>query len=173
MARVFLSVGSNIRREQYVRSGLDALSEAFGELSVSSVYESEAVGFRGDAFYNLVVGLDTALPLTALYQQLRAIEHDHDRRRDAVKFSSRTLDIDILTYDDFVGGFEGGSLPRGEITENAFVLWPLAELEPQRRHPQLNISYGQLWQQFDRSQQALWPVSFIWRGRQLSNLDAD
>ena len=169
MARVYLSIGSNIRREHYVTRCLDTLSDEFGELTISSIYESEAVGFDGEAFYNLVIGLDTELTLSSLYQRLRAIEHDNDRCHNAVKFSSRTLDIDILTYDDYVGTFEGGRLPRAEITKNAFVLCPLAELIPAALHPELQQSYQQLWQQFDRQRQPLWPVSFIWRGRELSN----
>ena len=61
MAKVFLSLGSNIDRRQHISSALDALHQQFGELLISSVYESEAVGFVGDNFYNLVVGLETDL----------------------------------------------------------------------------------------------------------------
>ncbi len=171
MARVFLSIGSNIRRQFYISRCLDALDEQFGTLGVSSIYESDAVGFDGDAFYNLVVSLNTDMELDELYQCLRQIEHDNDRCRNAVKFSSRTLDIDILTYDDFVGDFSGGQLPRDEITRNAFVLWPLAELAPDLSHPQLNTDYASLWRAFDKQKQALRPVSFIWKGQQLSNLE--
>ncbi len=171
MAIVYLSIGSNIRREYYISRCLDALAAEFGELLISSIYESEAVGFDGDDFYNLVVGLDTELALNALYHQLRKIEHEHERTRNAVKFSSRTLDIDILTYDGYVGEFEGGCLPRAEITRNAFVLWPLAELAAADLHPQLKQNYGVLWQQFDRQKQLLWRVAFVWQGQQLSTLD--
>ncbi|MEH6627231.1 MAG: 2-amino-4-hydroxy-6-hydroxymethyldihydropteridine diphosphokinase [Motiliproteus sp.] len=171
MAVVYLSIGSNIRREYYISRGLDALAAEFGQLRISSIYESEAVGFEGDDFYNLVVGLETDLALNALYPRLRKIEHDNERSRNAVKFSSRTLDIDILTYDDYVGDFDGGCLPRNEITRNAFVLWPLAELADDELHPQLRQSYGSLWQQFDRQKQVLWRVAFLWQGQQLSELD--
>lgn len=169
-ARVYLSIGSNIDRERYVASCLDRLAAEFGDLAISSVYESEAVGFDGDPFYNLVVGIDTGLELNALFRRLRQMEHDHDRCRNAVKFSARTLDIDILSYDDYVGDFEGGRLPRGEITRNAFVLWPLAELAADTLHPALKLPYGELWDRFDRSAQALRPVSFRWRDRELSQL---
>lgn len=167
--RVYLSLGSNIERQQHISAGLKDLQAHFGTLDISSIYESEAVGFDGDAFYNLVVGLDTEMPLTALYHQLKAIEDTHGRKRDGVKFSARTLDIDILTYGDYIGDFAGGALPRDEITKNAFVLWPLAELCPEQRHPQLGQTYQQLWQAYDRDQH-LWRVPFIWQGRQLSTL---
>ena len=173
MTRVYLSIGSNIRREYYIGRSLDALAAAFGELTVSSVYESEAVGFDGDPFYNLVVGLDTRQTLEQLFGFLRQIEHDNDRCRQAVKFSARTLDIDILTYADFVGEFRledgsGGVLPRDEILTNAFVLQPLAEVAPDLCHPALGCSYRKLWSEYDASKQRLWPVSFVWQGRQLS-----
>ena len=57
MALIYLSLGSNIDRRQYICAALDALAENFGELDISSVYESESVGFEGDSFYNLVVGI--------------------------------------------------------------------------------------------------------------------
>ena len=57
MALIYLSLGSNIDRHRRIMRRLDALAEGFGELSISSVYESESVGFEGDSFYNLVVGI--------------------------------------------------------------------------------------------------------------------
>ncbi|MCK4704438.1 MAG: 2-amino-4-hydroxy-6-hydroxymethyldihydropteridine diphosphokinase, partial [Gammaproteobacteria bacterium] len=55
MARIHISLGSNIERELNTREGVKALRERFGELETSAVYESEAVGFDGDAFYNMVI----------------------------------------------------------------------------------------------------------------------
>ena len=179
MSQAFLSIGSNIERQRYISACLDALQVQFGELLISSVYESEAVGFDGDPFYNLVVGIETELALPQLFSLLRRIEHDNDRCRNAIKFSARTLDIDILTYDDFVGEFRlddgsGGELPRDEILTNAFVLQPLAEIAPEHLHPESRLSYAELWQRYDKSRQQdekirqrLWTVPFEWQGRQL------
>ena len=58
MSLVYLSLGSNIDREHHIKAALDALSDYFGALEVSKVYESVAVGFDGDSFYNLVVGIN-------------------------------------------------------------------------------------------------------------------
>lgn len=168
MTRVYLSLGSNIDRHRHIEAGLDALASLFGDLQVSSVFESEAVGFTGDHFFNLVVGIDTDLTLGSLSDQLKSIELANGRQRRGPKFSSRTLDIDILSYDDFVGEEAGVKLPRAEITKNAFVLWPLAEIAPGVRHPQLGVSYSELWQAYDKSRQALWPVDFVWHGRVIS-----
>lgn len=158
MTRVYLSLGSNIDREKHIRNGLQALSALFGELILSQVYESEAVGFAGDPFFNLVVGLTTEMTIADLQSQIKQIEDDNGRDRQGPKFSSRTLDIDILTYGDFVGEEAGVILPRDEITENAFVLLPLSEIAGHELHPQLDVSYQALWQNYDKSRQKLWPV---------------
>ncbi|MDO6563982.1 2-amino-4-hydroxy-6-hydroxymethyldihydropteridine diphosphokinase [Amphritea sp. 1_MG-2023] len=168
MAEVFVSIGSNTQREVYIQRCLDALDAQFTKLQLSPVYESEAVGFVGDSFYNLVASFKTDLPVGELSKQLKQIEDDNDRCRTAEKFSGRTLDVDILTYDALIGKIDGVTLPREEITENAFVLWPLAELAPKARHPVLAETYQQLWLDYDKTKQALNPVPFIWRDKDLS-----
>jgi 2-amino-4-hydroxy-6-hydroxymethyldihydropteridine diphosphokinase len=167
MAHVFLSLGSSVEQQRYIAAGLDALTEQFGALLISSVYESVAIGFEGDNFYNLVVGIEADLSVGELSQYLKTLEDQNGRRRDCPRFSARTLDIDILTYGDAVGTFDGVLLPRQEILENAFVLWPLAELAPHDLHPIEMLSYGVLWQDYDQNQ-SLWPVSFVWKGQELS-----
>ncbi len=169
MTRVYLSLGSNIDRHRHILAGLDALADQLGPLQVSPVYESEAVGFAGSHFFNLVAGLDTELPVAELSACLKQIEDDNGRDRSGPRFSPRTLDIDILTYGDFVGtALAGMELPRAEILENAFVLLPLADIAPEEKHPVLGKSYAELWQAYDRRRQQLWLVDFVWRGRTLS-----
>lgn len=171
MHRVYLSLGSNIEREHYIRAALDALSRLFGRLQISSVYESEAVGFKGDNFYNLVVGIETDLDVAALSTSLKRIEDDNGRERSGPRFSGRTLDIDILTYDELTEPVAGVQLPRDEILNNAFVLLPLAEIAPDDLHPVLKRPYAELWQTYDRAQK-LWPIDFSWRGRVISRTDS-
>ena len=165
MARVYLGVGSNIERERYIVAGLDALQRLFGDFDHSSVYDSAAVGFEGQPFLNLVVGIDIQLSVAELAKQLRAIEYEHGRPLNASRFSPRQLDIDILTYDERVGTVDGVQLPRAEILENAFVLQPLAELVPQVCHPIDGRTYADLWAEFDQTSQQLVRVDFEWRGR--------
>lgn len=159
-AQVFLSLGSNIDREHNIRSGLNALARIFTPLAISPVYESEAVGFDGDAFYNLVVGLKATLSVGELAACLKDIEKDHGRVRGEKKFSSRTLDIDILTYNDCVGEVDGVQLPRDEILKHAFVLKPLVDLAPDALHPETKTSYQALLKAADFSGQNLWVVPF-------------
>ena len=165
MARVYISLGSNIDAPRHLRAGVAALREHFGELILSSVYESEAVGFEGDNFLNLVAGLDTDLPIAEVADILHRIEDANGRVRSGPRFSARTLDLDLLLYDDVVQGPEPGpELPREEITRNAFVLWPLAEIAPALRHPVDGRTLSELWRAFDRDSQHLWPVPFDWQG---------
>lgn len=168
MARIYLSLGSNVERHRYIANALDALSALLGELTISRVYESKSVGFDGRNFFNLVVGANTSLAIGQLNDALKKIEDDNGRKRNGPKFSPRTLDIDILTYDDFVGSEQGIALPREEIIHNAFVLLPLAEIAPNVLHPQLQQTYQQLWQAFDQQSQQLWPIDFTWRGQVIS-----
>lgn len=162
MARVYLSIGSNIDREANIRGGVVDLKKQYGAVTLSSVYESEPVGFDGDNFYNLVAAFDTDEPVEQVSQTLHAIEEAHGRTREGPRFSSRTLDIDLLTYDELVTRDHGLELPRDEITKNAFVLWPLAEIAADEKHPVLRQSYGELWAAFDKTRQSLWPVDFQW-----------
>jgi len=168
MARVYLGVGSNIERERYIVAGLDALEGLFGRLALSSVYDSEAIGFAGQPFLNLVTGVDTPLSPGALLRQLRHIEMEHGRPANATRYSARQLDIDILTHGQLTGTVEGVELPRAEILYNAFVLCPLAELAGEAVHPGAGKTYRELWQAYNRDSQQLQKVDFKWRGRWIS-----
>ena len=162
MSLVYLSLGSNIEREHHIGQALDALADCFGALEISTVYESVAVGFEGDSFYNLVVGINTDLAVSEITKILKHIEDCNGRDRSAPKFGPRSLDIDILTVDDLVGEVDGIRLPRNEVLKNAFVLQPLAELAPQMLHPETHQTMAEHWLAFDKQSQKLWPVDFNW-----------
>jgi 2-amino-4-hydroxy-6-hydroxymethyldihydropteridine diphosphokinase len=161
VTQVFLGLGSNLEREKNIRAGLLALTDIFGGLKLSQVYESESVGFKGSNFYNLVVSLQTDLTLAELSESLKKIEDENGRVRTGPKYSPRTLDIDILTYGDFVGVEAGVELPRAEITQNAFVLLPLSELAPHELHPCLKKTYAALWASYDQNAQVLWKINLL------------
>lgn len=158
MARCWVSIGSNQDRERCIRGAVQALRERFGETSLSQVFESEAVGFEGQPFYNLVAGFATNQGVGTLNIDLREIESRFGRTRGPHKFSPRTLDLDLLVYDDLVGTVDGYSLPRDEILRYAFVLCPLAEVAGDEIHPIAGHSYRELWAAFDQTAQPLVPV---------------
>ena len=131
----FLGIGSNIEPERNIRSAVDALSEAFEAVRLSTAYRCTPVGFEGDDFINLVAAVQTTLPPLELNRVLHGIEDEHGRDRSVPRWSSRTLDIDILLYDDLWLMGPRLEIPRKEITEMAHVLIPLAELAPELVHP--------------------------------------
>ncbi len=159
---VHVGVGSNIEREYNIRSGVNALRERFRNVVMSPVYESAAVGFDGEPFYNLVVRFETELSIDALGVTLRQFEDMHQRDRSLSSFGPRTLDIDLLLYDDVVLHQGKLQLPRDEIETQAFVLRPLAELSGELIHPLREQSLAAMWQQFDHSLQPLTAVTFDW-----------
>ncbi len=161
MARIYIGVGSNIERERYLRAGWQALQQVFSDCRCSTVYESDAVGFDGAPFYNLVIAAETTVSVAEVAAQLRVIEFAHGRPADARKFSGRTLDLDLLAYDQLVISTPV-ELPRREILHNAFVLCPFAELAPEWRHPLAEMTLAELWNEYDASRQPLRTVAFDW-----------
>jgi 2-amino-4-hydroxy-6-hydroxymethyldihydropteridine diphosphokinase len=159
MARIYISLGTNISPEQHLKAGLVDLQQYFGPLQLSRVYESESVGFKGTNFLNMVAAADTELSIAQVVATFKKIEQDNGRIRGEKKFSPRSLDIDLLLYDDVICNIPV-ELPRGEILFNAFVLWPLAEIAPELSHPVTLQTYGALWQDYDKQRQQLWPITF-------------
>jgi 2-amino-4-hydroxy-6-hydroxymethyldihydropteridine diphosphokinase len=158
---IYISLGSNVEPQRYLRAAVTALRAQFGEVTCSSVYRSAAVGFNGDDFLNLVARAATNLPVSDVQQQLRRIEDANDRRRDVPRFSPRTLDLDLLLYGDEIISAGGVVLPRAEILTQAFVLKPLSDLAPDGLHPVVKRSYAQLWQEFDKSAQPLTKTELV------------
>jgi len=151
MAKGYISIGSNIDKDKNILASLEALEHQFGELTISSIYESEPVGFTGDTFYNLIVGFNSELTVKEVAKQLRQIELDNGRTRDSQKFSARTLDLDLILYDDLILNDGRIQIPRDEIERYAFVLEPLAEIAPTLKHPVSHLSYAELWEKFDKT----------------------
>lgn len=162
MPQVYVGIGSNIERASNVRLGVAALRERFGDIQLSSVFESEAVGFDGEAFYNLVAGFQTDLGVEQVAAILREIEGQHGRVRGGERYSARTLDIDLLIYGELVACTDEYRVPRDEIARCAFVLQPLAEIAPDLCHPEAGESFASMWAKFDKSSQRLHAVDFSW-----------
>ncbi|QJI35389.1 2-amino-4-hydroxy-6-hydroxymethyldihydropteridine diphosphokinase [Pseudomonas sp. ADAK13] len=165
LTQVYLGLGSNIEREAHLCAGLDALAGFLTDIRCSPVFESQPVGIKSGPFFNLVVSAYTDLPLMELDRRLKFIEADNGRYAPDRK--GLPLDIDVLLYGELVGNFDGLILPRAEILKNAFVLWPLSLMAPERLHPEAGKSFAALWQdaQID---QVLAPVAFVWRDQSLT-----
>ena len=143
----YLSLGSNLDPERHLRAAAAALRERFGDVVFSSVLRTPAIGFDGPEFLNAAAIVRTDLDPHALDAWLHALEASQGRDRSAPRFSSRTLDVDIVFYDDLVAEPTQGShlqLPRAEL-QHAFVLQPLAQIAPDFRDPLSGQTLAQLW----------------------------
>jgi 2-amino-4-hydroxy-6-hydroxymethyldihydropteridine diphosphokinase len=150
---VYLSLGSNIEPEKHLRLACAGLADAYGELQLSPVYKTPAVGFEGDDFLNMAVGLRTDQSAMQIVEFLESLHVKAGRIRQANPFSARTLDVDLLLYGDLVS--QQPALPHADIEKYAFVLAPLALLAPQLKHPVLGHTLQELWQGFAKHDQPL------------------
>ncbi|TDJ28342.1 MAG: 2-amino-4-hydroxy-6-hydroxymethyldihydropteridine diphosphokinase [Gammaproteobacteria bacterium] len=144
-AMVYVSLGSNVQRDRNIRLAVKEMRTAFGNLSLSPVYESASVGFDGSDFLNLVAGFETNNEVHEVVQELRVIEDRLGRDRSQPRFSPRPIDLDILTYDGLIIDEPGIQIPREEILQNAFVLKPLCDIAPDSVHPLVKQDYQALW----------------------------
>ena len=123
--KYYLSLGSNINPESNLELAISALNKILIETECSSIYKTQAEGFVGDDFLNLIFSGVSPLAFDDLNKKLKGIEDSSGRDRNAKKFSSRTLDIDIVLQinDDEEILFESD-----EIAKYSFVSEPLEEL---------------------------------------------
>jgi 2-amino-4-hydroxy-6-hydroxymethyldihydropteridine diphosphokinase len=159
---VYVAAGSNVEPQANLRRALDALSAAFPRMRVSRAYRNRAVGFDGDDFVNLVVELETDLPLDAVLERLHAIEAACGRSRNAPKWAPRALDLDVLLYGDLVGERPGATLPRPDLLRRAYMLRPAAELAPALVHPTEGRTLAQLWAEFPQHDHAMSAIDLGW-----------
>ena len=145
MSIACLSLGSNLQPELNLRSAIAALRAHFGEVRLSQVYRTQAVGFDGREFLNAAAVVDTGLGPLALDAWLHALEDAHGRDRSGPRYGDRTLDIDLVLYDDrIVEGPGHLRVPRDEL-RHAFVLRPLAEIAPDIVEPRSGLTLARLW----------------------------
>lgn len=137
MTMAYISIGSNLgNRLLYLQQGIHACSRIGRVHSISTVVETPAMGFDGNPFLNACFSIATALSAPELMQQLLAVERQHGRTRSAtVGYQNRTLDLDLLFYDDLVLNEATLTLPHPSMEKRRFVLQPLAEIAPNKLHP--------------------------------------
>jgi len=151
MNLLHLNIGSNQNRRINIRLALNKLESNFTDITVSSLFESPAEGFVGSNFYNVGVNARTKNNINEVVDILHDIENSLGRKRSLPKFSSRIIDLDLVLYNNVID--EDLKVPRRDILKYAFVLAPLAELDPNGLHPQKGVSYLNLWEEFQSSKE--------------------
>lgn len=136
MAHVWLSVGANLGdREAALQSVVDAMPGRFTDIRVSSVYDTPPWGLLDQpTFLNAAIAAETELSPSQVLAFARECEAAAERVRD-VRWGPRTLDVDVISYDQLQSNDPELTLPHPSAHERAFVLVPLAELEPEASLP--------------------------------------
>lgn len=145
---VYISGGSNMAPEDNLRLAFRELKNRFGDVGVSPVYRTAAVGFAGDPFLNCVFKLTTRESAVAVVECLEDLHALAGRVRGPSSFSPRPLDLDLLLYGDAIIPEPPVKVPRDDITKYSFVLKPLADIAPALRHPVSGRTMADLWQEF-------------------------
>jgi 2-amino-4-hydroxy-6-hydroxymethyldihydropteridine diphosphokinase len=155
MSTAYLGLGSNVDARFHITSGIEALRSTFGDVQLSPAYSTEAIGFDGDDFINLTAAIQTGLQPIELKHFLNDLEDRYGRVRNVPKFSDRTLDIDILLYDDLYLFSPQLQIPRPEIMIFAHVLKPLADLAPDLIHPVNRRTLSDIWRDYEGDRSGL------------------
>jgi len=159
MTVVYVAAGSNVEPERNLARACAEIAKQWPDARFSRAYRNAAVGFEGPEFINLVVGFSTDQPLHAVLARLHAIEHECGRPRNAPKWASRTMDLDILLFGDLIEKTAEYTVPRPDLLKRPFMLGPMAEIAPQVRHPVANQTMAELWSAFDGGAHEMKPVT--------------
>ena len=147
MNRVFLSLGSNRgNRQEYLQTAVSALEKKAGKvLKASHIYETEPWKMNdGTNFLNQLILLETSLDSQQIMTLIIEMETSLGRIRSTSGYEPRTIDIDILFFNEEIIESESITVPHPLISERRFILEPLCELAPNYIHPLLKKSLKQL-----------------------------
>lgn len=131
---IWLGLGSNVpgRREFFLQCAVDSLRMLYGQVRVSPVVESKAVGGLNEPFLNLVVNCVVECSIADVKAQLQGIEQRLHRKKGRKLI---TLDVDLLLYGEFIGVEDGRQIPHPDVKQHLHVLAPLLALEPDLQLP--------------------------------------
>ena len=135
---IFLSLGCNQGNcFENLQNGIEQIADSIGKIvQVSSVYKTKSWGFKSDDFLNICIEVSTNLNPEMLWEQVLQIETLLGRNRtNSKEYQARTIDIDILLFDDEIIFSKDLIVPHSKMLTRNFVLIPLAEIAPHFKHP--------------------------------------
>ena len=159
MTAVYVAAGSNVEPERNLARACAEIAASWPDARFSRGFRNVAVGFDGTDFINLVVGFSPGQTIEAVITRLREIETICGRPRNAPKWASRAMDLDVLLFGDRIERTAEYTLPRPDLLKRPYMLGPMAEIAPEVMHPTANKSVGELWKEFDRGGHEMTPVS--------------
>ena len=161
MTDVYVAAGSNVEPEKNLARACEEFAKSWTDVRFSHAYRNKAVGFDGPDFLNMVVSFHTTEPIEPVIARLREIETLCGRPRNAPKWASRSMDLDILLFGARIEKTADYTLPRPDLLKRPYMLGPMAEIAPHVKHPTEGKTIGELWEQFDRAGHEMVPVSIM------------
>jgi 2-amino-4-hydroxy-6-hydroxymethyldihydropteridine diphosphokinase len=156
---VYVAAGSNVEPEKNLARACLEIAQTWPDVRFSHAYRNKAVGFDGPDFINMVLGFDTDDPLGSVLGRLWDIEVLCGRPRNAAKWASRAMDLDVLLFGDRIEKTADYTLPRPDLLKRPYMLGPMAEIAPAVMHPVAGKTIAELWREFDRDAHSMVPAS--------------
>jgi len=152
MKKLILSLGSNLGdRRKFLNDAMIEIEASIGKIrQVSSLYQTSPWGFdSSELFLNQIILVNTHLSPVEVLEQIKLIEQKAGRIRSSAGFQDRTLDIDIVFYDDLILDSQDLKIPHPNLHQRLFVLMPLHEIAPKWMHPVFQKDITALLQECD------------------------
>jgi len=143
MTQAYISIGSNIEAKKNIAKVKKKLNQLF-ICTFSDNFYTEAEGFEGQDFINLVAGFETSLDAVMLTQTLKTLEKKMGRESNQKGMHDRVIDLDLILLGDLIAQDQGINLPSNDIENYLFVLEPLAQIAKEHLHPVFNISFEEM-----------------------------